>query len=70
MKAKTRFTVDLTQDLNQILDELAEENGISKGEVFKRALGLYKYTSDSIKSGKKVGVADGEDKPLQTIFVL
>jgi metal-responsive CopG/Arc/MetJ family transcriptional regulator len=50
-----RFDVRMSPELAQQLNELAEENNMSRAEVFRRAIGLYKVAK---------GVANRQGKVL------
>jgi hypothetical protein len=41
-----KFTVQLTGDMDDVLTQLSEKQGIPKAQVVRRALGLLKYAQD------------------------
>ena len=45
--ADTRFEVRLNQRLAQDFDTIASENGLSRAEVFRRAIALYKLAKET-----------------------
>ena len=49
-----RFDVRMSPELAQQLHELASENDMSRAEVFRRAIGLYKVAKSVTKREGKV----------------
>jgi predicted transcriptional regulator len=49
-----RFDVRMSPELAQQLNELAEENNMTRAEVFRRAIGLYKVAKSVTKQEGKV----------------
>jgi hypothetical protein len=47
----------MTRDANMLLASLAQETGLSEGDVLRLALGMFKVAVDAKKEGKHVGVA-------------
>jgi len=47
----------MTRDANELLAGLAEETGVSEGDVLRLALGMFKVAVDAKKEGKHVGLA-------------
>jgi hypothetical protein len=47
----------MTRDANGLLAGLAQETGLSEGDVLRLALGMFKVAVDARKEGKHVGVA-------------
>jgi metal-responsive CopG/Arc/MetJ family transcriptional regulator len=66
---KVRYTIDLTKELNEELDTMADDAGITKSELFRRALGLYKVTDQARRAGESVGVGKQGEKSLSRVFV-
>jgi predicted transcriptional regulator len=66
-----RLTVQFPERTNQILKELAEKDEISKTEVLRRALALYKYLENEVRQedGRKIAVANKDDKILKEIVM-
>ena len=69
MNKKVRFTVDVSPEMEQLLDRLAQEEGTTKSEVFRRAIGLYDVTREYQREGNVVG-ATKDKKNLSAVFVL
>ncbi len=70
MAKKVRYTIDLTQEVNSEIQEIADEAGIPKSEVFRRALGLLKLTHKAVRNGEHVGIGRSGSDSLKTEFVL
>ena len=69
MAKKVRYTIDLTEELNNEIEEIAQTEGIPKSEVFRRAIALLKVAQRATRQGEHVGV--GRDpKSLKIQFVL
>lgn len=68
MAEKIRLTVDVSKELNQILQGIADDTGTTKSEVFRKAIALLDVSHKAKRSGKRVGIAR-EDQPLETEFV-
>lgn len=64
-----RLTVQFPDRTSKILEELSEDNQVSKTEVLRRALALYKYLGEEVRKGKgkKLAIADKDDKILKEI---
>lgn len=62
MAGKVRVGLQMSKEAYQDLEHLSEESGMSKGEVFRRALGLLKLARQSVKKGHHVGAAKNADK--------
>ncbi len=69
MAKEVRYTIDLTEDLNQEIEEIAEKAGITKSELFRRALALLKVTQRATDEGEHVGVVKDRES-LKREFVL
>jgi hypothetical protein len=64
-----RMTIDLPEKVDQILKDLAVKDEITKGEVLRRAIAIYKVLKDSgVESGgNKVVITDPDNKILKEI---
>lgn len=51
-----KFTVQLSGKMDDLLTELAREQGIPKTQVIRRSLGLLKFLNDEQKAGNKIAV--------------
>lgn len=55
-RAGTRVTVDLSPDLNDVLEQIAAETHSSKSEIFRKALALIEVAHRATADGEHVGV--------------
>ena len=65
-----RFTVEFPDDLDRMLENLAETEKTTKREIIRRALALYNHLNASgVKPGsdKKVSITDKDDHILKDI---
>jgi ribbon-helix-helix CopG family protein len=62
-----KTTLELTGDLDEMLEALSKSQGASKGEVIKRALALLKYLEEQQNEGNKVAITDKNDRVVQEI---
>lgn len=60
--AKSRMTLELTEGLNEKLERMAGESGVSKADVIRKALALFDVAHDANQKGKKLGVFSKDDK--------
>ena len=65
---KVRLTVDVSKELNQILEDIAEETGGTKSEVFRKAIALLDVAHKAKRNGKRVGIARDRES-LETEIV-
>lgn len=64
-----KLTVNLTEDVLDLLRELAERNGSSMTQELKKAIADRKYFADKIDAGNEV-VLEREDKDGETTRTL
>jgi hypothetical protein len=63
-----RLTVQFPEQTSEILAELSEQDQVSKTEILRRALSLYKYLGNETRdNNRKVVIADENDKLLKEI---
>jgi predicted transcriptional regulator len=65
---KVRLTLEVSKDLNALLERLSEETGSSKSEVLRKAIGLMEVAVEAKQQGHVLGIAD-RDTPLRTRIV-
>lgn len=58
--AATRLEVRIPEQLNDRLEALALEEGLTKTDVFRRALALYMLTKERQKEGARLQFAQGD----------
>lgn len=67
-KDTIRVTLDMSPDLNQLLDELARAQHTSKAEVLRRGIAMMKFAQQEREKGRRIGSAD-PDQELATEVV-
>lgn len=65
-----RLTVQFPDRTSQMLNELSEREQVSKTEILRRALSLYKYLDKETHGGdRKIVIADTKDQILKEIVI-
>jgi len=65
-----RLTVQFPEAASEILAELSERDQVSKTELLRRALSVYKYLEKETRDGKrKVAITDEDGKVLKEILI-
>ena len=64
-----RMTVQFPEKTSKILSELAEKDEVTKTEVLRRALSLYRYLEREVRreKGNKVAIADKNNNIVKEI---
>jgi predicted transcriptional regulator len=68
-KDRVRLNLDVSPELNETLEELAQKIGGTKTDVLRQALTLMQIVVMAKEEGKKFGIAEPE-QPLATEIVL
>jgi predicted transcriptional regulator len=63
------FSLDLSPELNETLEEIAQNIGGSKSDVLRQALALMQIMVIAKEQGKKFGIAE-PDQPLATEIII
>ena len=63
---KIRLSLDVSPELNDVIEKLAD--GGSKSEVLRKAIALMRVASEAHKNGKKFGIAK-DSASLETEIV-
>jgi predicted transcriptional regulator len=67
-KGKIRLSLDISPELNSLLEDLAEQTGGTKSDVLRKAIALMRVAVDAKRQGRKFGIAE-QDQPLATEIV-
>jgi hypothetical protein len=67
-RGKVRLSLDVSPQLNNLLERLSDELGVTKSEVLRKAVVLMKVAVDAHNQGKKLGIAE-RDQPLTSEIV-
>ena len=65
---KVRLTVDVSPELNETLDQLAENAHLTKSEILRRAIALIKVAAQAHEKGQKLPLIDKDQQPLTEIL--
>ncbi|MHC1730106.1 MAG: ribbon-helix-helix protein, CopG family [Syntrophobacteraceae bacterium] len=65
-----RLTVQFPESTSEVLEELSERDQVSKTEIIRRALSIYKYLENETRDGKhKVAITDENGKVVKEILI-
>ncbi|ETW99930.1 MAG: hypothetical protein ETSY1_13160 [Candidatus Entotheonella factor] len=65
-----RITIEFSDQLDDILKDLAKEGNTTKVEVIRRALALYNYVNKEVKhKDLKLAVTNDDDQLLKEIVL-
>jgi predicted transcriptional regulator len=64
-----KYTIQLSNTFDEILDQEAEAKGISKSEVIRRAVASYAYLSEEMKEGRRVSITDKSGEVLKDVVL-
>ena len=59
----SRMSVNLSPEMEKLIEETAEKENISKGDVIRRAFALLKVSETEKKNGRFLAVAKEDDDP-------
>lgn len=65
---KIRLSLDVSPELNERLETLAEQTHGTKSDVLRKAIALMDLAVQAKREGKRVGIAEG-DQALSTEIV-
>ena len=65
---KVRLSLQVSQELNQALEEIAETTGTNRTDVIRQALALMKVAHSAKKDGRHLGIVS-DAKKLDTEIV-
>lgn len=66
-----RYTMDLTDDFDSLLTEMAKKEGVSKSEIIRRSVAVYKFMEEEVTSvpNSKIVIAS-ENNQVEKILVM
>ncbi|HEX8073144.1 MAG TPA: ribbon-helix-helix protein, CopG family [Pyrinomonadaceae bacterium] len=67
-KERVRLSLDISPELNRLLEELAAKTGGTKSDVLRKAITLMEVAVDAKRRGLKLGLAD-KDQTLATEII-
>jgi regulator of PEP synthase PpsR (kinase-PPPase family) len=59
---KVRLNLQVSQELNQLLEEIADTSGTNRTDVIRQALALMKVAHNAKKDGRHVGIVSDANK--------
>jgi hypothetical protein len=62
MAEKVRLSLQMSKDAYNELEQVEQESGLNKGEIFRRALALWKVARQSAKKNYHLGTAKDPEK--------
>jgi hypothetical protein len=62
MAEKVRLNLQVSNELNNVLEEIADSTGSTKTDVIRQALALMKVAHNAKRNGKHLGVVEDPDK--------
>ncbi|MBD0373826.1 MAG: DNA-binding protein [Pyrinomonadaceae bacterium] len=67
-KEKVRLSLDISTELNELLESLAAKTGGTKSDVLRKAIALMEVAVEAKRQGKKFGIAE-KDQQLSTEII-
>jgi hypothetical protein len=67
-RTKVRLSLDISPELNTLLENLAGSIGGTKSDVLRKAIALMEVAVDAKRQGKKFGIAE-KDQQLATEII-
>lgn len=65
-----RLTVQFPTQTSDLLSELSAQDSVSKTEILRRALAVYKYLEKETRDGKhKIAITDEDGKVVKEILI-
>lgn len=65
-----KYTIDLGEDANKQLDEVAKEKGMTKADVIRRAVATYVTVNREMKNGNRLTISNSEDRVIKELVTL
>lgn len=66
--AKVRLSLDVSPELNQKLDQLAEDTHSSKSDILRKAITLMGVAVEAKQKHQKLGIVDDKNHLVQEII--
>lgn len=67
MEAHPRLMMEVSPELVELLDKLAEKSQTTRTEVLRKAIALLDVSAQEKDRGRKIGIFDENDKLIQEI---
>lgn len=69
-RKKVRLSLDVPQELNEMLEKLADETGSSKSDVLRKAISFMDIVLEAQQKGFKIGIAEDRNHPIKTEILI
>jgi predicted transcriptional regulator len=66
-KAKIRLSLDVSPELNETLDELAQETGTTKSDILRKAIALMEVAVEAKQHQNRLGIFDQQQHLVREI---
>ena len=67
---RVRLTIELSTSLNQTLEAMADESGVSKADIIRKALALIEAATTATKEGNQIGIINRDGQVVTRIVGL
>lgn len=67
-----RYTMDVGEDFDQLLTQLAKDKSTTKSEIIRRAVASYKYLDSQVRTNgtsRKVSITNDQDEVLKDVVL-
>jgi predicted transcriptional regulator len=62
MAGEVRMNLQVSAEINELLERIAKDTGSNRSEVIRQALALMKVAQEAKKKGKHIGLVSDADK--------
>jgi len=66
---RIRFTVDLSERADSLLNAMATEQNTTKAEIVRKALGVYRFLMEEEKKGAKVEISNPKEESVRQLVI-
>lgn len=64
MAGKIRLTLEVTPEINSVLESLAETSGSTKSDVLRKAIALIDFASKNKPKGRELALIDSKSEKV------
>lgn len=64
MADKIRLTLEVTPEINSVLEGLAEASGSTKSDILRKAIALIDYASKNKAKGRELALIDSKSEKV------
>lgn len=64
MANKIRLTLEVTPEINSVLENLAEATGSTKSDVLRKAIALFEYAAKNKAKGRELALIDSKSEKV------